>query len=722
MTTDVGVCSGVALLFSSITVIIPLDDLIFFAPLIVFQMPASRTRRRSSILNPPQPTKPGVYGVPSIPHRLTFCPNVTPVSYTSSLESDDAGLGALDAAETLFPPSEAPSQPSRRRQPPGKRRSQGYIPRPPNAFMLFRADFVRQKHVPGNIEANHGSLSRIIGNCWRSLPAQDKRIWEFRAKRAKELHKQEFPNYKFKPVHNKKKKGNQSESTSPTTSYSSSTSKVKLTISTSGTKKSKSASEEEDAAVQARNEYLTQLLLDGLRNELLADEMAKYDERERVRREAALTQSPHSEEEDPSEDEESSETTTLLGEGESYAAWGIELNVPTPSHSSTSSSSPTPPTAWTNPNPFSYQSSVPHSIQQPQTLYPAHHQQLGSYLHLRRSSSVPPMMGMMDNTDEFYQSAPFGVDGYQNVNDSNTGEMRPPSPGPPGMPAAPISSLANAFGPPQQRQSFSQPRFSFSQLRQSFSQPRFSFSQMDAFAQMDTTGVDPFTQHGYYGQRMSISAEHRMLLGGRRASSADGMRRSWGTCNSINQGWGWGVQGAYWVPQTTSTGPLQTDDSPLPEVDTSLFEPGFNLNSFTMSSSTAPAEHPPSPDGTGPQVVSPLDPIQPAPVPVAAPQPTYRAPIPERRFLDMTQQAFVEAYPSLGPVENVAFKVPNIRTDYGQGSTVMAQGEVATFQHAAEQGCYPTGPNAVATASNEANQSTFEAAAMRQHRVMTASC
>ena len=29
----------------------------------------------------------------------------------------------------------------------------GYIPRLPNAFMLFRADFVRQEHVPGSINA-----------------------------------------------------------------------------------------------------------------------------------------------------------------------------------------------------------------------------------------------------------------------------------------------------------------------------------------------------------------------------------------------------------------------------------------------------------------------------------------------------------------------------------------------------------------------------------------
>jgi hypothetical protein len=35
--------------------------------------------------------------------------------------------------------------------------------------MLFRADFVRQKHVPGSVEASHGSLSRIIGEFFEFL-------------------------------------------------------------------------------------------------------------------------------------------------------------------------------------------------------------------------------------------------------------------------------------------------------------------------------------------------------------------------------------------------------------------------------------------------------------------------------------------------------------------------------------------------------------------------
>ncbi|KAF9052032.1 high mobility group box domain-containing protein, partial [Panaeolus papilionaceus] len=78
-----------------------------------------------------------------------------------------------------------------------------YIPRPPNAFMLFRADFVKQKHVPGSIETNHGSLSKIIGTCWHNLPDSERRVWQNRAKIEKAKHKALYPDYRFRPVHNK---------------------------------------------------------------------------------------------------------------------------------------------------------------------------------------------------------------------------------------------------------------------------------------------------------------------------------------------------------------------------------------------------------------------------------------------------------------------------------------------------------------------------------------
>ncbi|KAG6818888.1 hypothetical protein H0H93_000580 [Arthromyces matolae] len=154
-------------------------------------MPAVRlsTKRLSKSPPPPphQPTDPlpaytpakaGIYGIPSIPSRpVTFAPNITPITYIEDDSENDYSLSSSlspssllspsdpsSATTHLFPPSDTPAPPpTRRRCPPGKRRSMGYIPRPPNAFMLFRADFVRQKHVPGTIETNHGSLSKIIG-------------------------------------------------------------------------------------------------------------------------------------------------------------------------------------------------------------------------------------------------------------------------------------------------------------------------------------------------------------------------------------------------------------------------------------------------------------------------------------------------------------------------------------------------------------------------------
>ena len=107
--------------------------------------------------------QPGNYGLTSPVRPVTFAPNVTPGTYVEDADAAEDTDDTSSPTSALFPPSLLEPSTSRRRVPPGKRRSQGYIPRPPNAFMLFRANFVRQKHVPGSIETNHGSLSKIIG-------------------------------------------------------------------------------------------------------------------------------------------------------------------------------------------------------------------------------------------------------------------------------------------------------------------------------------------------------------------------------------------------------------------------------------------------------------------------------------------------------------------------------------------------------------------------------
>jgi len=40
-----------------------------------------------------------------------------------------------------------------------------YIPRPPNAFILFRSSFIRSEKISGKVEGNHSTLSKIIGAC-----------------------------------------------------------------------------------------------------------------------------------------------------------------------------------------------------------------------------------------------------------------------------------------------------------------------------------------------------------------------------------------------------------------------------------------------------------------------------------------------------------------------------------------------------------------------------
>lgn len=97
-------------------------------------------------------------------HSMNLRPQPLPQRRIPSMpDNDSLNSDPESTTSSLFPPVATPAPPSRERCPPGKRRSQGYIPRPPNTFMLFCADFVHQKHVPGSIETNHGSLSKIIG-------------------------------------------------------------------------------------------------------------------------------------------------------------------------------------------------------------------------------------------------------------------------------------------------------------------------------------------------------------------------------------------------------------------------------------------------------------------------------------------------------------------------------------------------------------------------------
>ncbi|KAJ7253513.1 hypothetical protein C8J57DRAFT_625855 [Mycena rebaudengoi] len=74
-----------------------------------------------------------------------------------------------------------------------------HIPRPPNAFILFRSSFIRAALIPARVEPSHSTLSRIIGLTWQALPEAERSVWHAKARKAREEHAKRFPGYAFRP-------------------------------------------------------------------------------------------------------------------------------------------------------------------------------------------------------------------------------------------------------------------------------------------------------------------------------------------------------------------------------------------------------------------------------------------------------------------------------------------------------------------------------------------
>lgn len=103
----------------------------------------------------------------------------------------------------MFPPTDdnvsGPRRPTH-----SKKKPENHIPRPPNAFILFRSSFIKSQHVSTEVETNHSTLSKIIGLTWQNLPEKERQVWHAKAKAALEEHKRKFPQYAFRPTQGKK--------------------------------------------------------------------------------------------------------------------------------------------------------------------------------------------------------------------------------------------------------------------------------------------------------------------------------------------------------------------------------------------------------------------------------------------------------------------------------------------------------------------------------------
>lgn len=174
-------------------------------------MPAHRTKQSRRAAQPgelvvPRDVRllPNPIPIPDVlpadaAHSIAFAPTVTPGTY-----HDPPALVDPAPESMLFPPNVDAPAPARRAAH-SKKKPDDHIPRPPNAFILFRSAFIKGRHVSTDVETNHSTLSKIIGMTWHKLSHQEKEVWHNRAKEALEEHKRKFPEYAFRPLHAKGK-------------------------------------------------------------------------------------------------------------------------------------------------------------------------------------------------------------------------------------------------------------------------------------------------------------------------------------------------------------------------------------------------------------------------------------------------------------------------------------------------------------------------------------
>ncbi|KAG2109651.1 uncharacterized protein F5147DRAFT_772944 [Suillus discolor] len=80
-----------------------------------------------------------------------------------------------------------------------------HVPRPRNAFMLFRSAFAAAQKIGTNIERDNRHITRIIAHCWNHLSESEKQVWRNKAATEKAVHAIKYPNYRFHPVLRAKK-------------------------------------------------------------------------------------------------------------------------------------------------------------------------------------------------------------------------------------------------------------------------------------------------------------------------------------------------------------------------------------------------------------------------------------------------------------------------------------------------------------------------------------
>ncbi|WWC90473.1 uncharacterized protein L201_005409 [Kwoniella dendrophila CBS 6074] len=82
-----------------------------------------------------------------------------------------------------------------------RKQTADHIPRPRNAFILFRKHVVDSKLIPASVEMRHQNVSIITAKMWSEAPPDQKAHFNELAKIEKEEHMKKYPGYRYQPVY-----------------------------------------------------------------------------------------------------------------------------------------------------------------------------------------------------------------------------------------------------------------------------------------------------------------------------------------------------------------------------------------------------------------------------------------------------------------------------------------------------------------------------------------
>lgn len=154
-----------------------------------------------------------------VSHQSAFTNSTSPASHPNppiqtDYKPETSPDNAVPSCTYFAPPSSSPpvlithrfpmAPSSDRRTQRNRSRDPTWVPRPRNAFIIFRCNYTREHAARNSHEADEQSLtktlSRRAGEAWKKLPTAEKDKYKRLADREREEHARLYPHYRFRPI------------------------------------------------------------------------------------------------------------------------------------------------------------------------------------------------------------------------------------------------------------------------------------------------------------------------------------------------------------------------------------------------------------------------------------------------------------------------------------------------------------------------------------------